>query len=168
MLILSCDLVTQTSHSECSASLTLQDHRSGGDHTAADNGHSHPQHHVAGVAGLGRRSGLGICGTGITGLRIGLGVGVVGLRILRLLDTLVSDGAQAAREDEVADEGEFIRLMDLVVQYIGKQSDVHVAGLILEAHHTVVVGLELLHQTVVGQADAALQGILPGRSAPER
>ena len=52
--------------------------------------------------------------------------------------------------------------MDLVVQYIGKQSNVHVAGLILEAHHTVVVGLELLHQTVVGQADAALQGILPG------
>ncbi len=70
--------VTQTSHSECFSEPYASGPPQRGDHTAADNGHSHPQHHVAGVAGLGRRSGLGIGGTGITGLRIGLGVGLSG------------------------------------------------------------------------------------------
>lgn len=59
-------------------------------------------------------------------------------------------------------------LVNLVVQDVGKQGDVQLAALILEAHHAVVVLVELLGQLIIRQADAALQRGLAGRSAPER
>ena len=52
--------------------------------------------------------------------------------------------------------------MNLVVQDVGEQSDVQVAVLILEAHHAVVVLVELSGQLLIGQADAALHGGLAG------
>ena len=49
-----------------------------------------------------------------------------------------------------------------MVQDVGKQGHVQLAALILEAHHAVVVLVELLGQLIVRQADAALQRGLAG------
>lgn len=134
-----------------SAGLALQGDGHG-DHHHGEGSSQNPNDDAAGVAGLG--------GVGLAGL-LGL-AGVHGIGILGLGNALVGRLGQAAGEDEAADEGVLIGLVDLVVQDVGEQSDVQVAVLILKAHHAVVVLVELSGQLLIGQADAALQGGLTG------
>ena len=88
-----------------STGLALQGH-SGGDHHAAEGSGQHPEDDVGGVAGLGS--------IGLAGL-LGL-AGVHGIGILGLGNALVGHLSEAAGEDEVADEGVLVGLVDLVVQ----------------------------------------------------